>query len=82
VLPPVLCVPSLLAGLRGRPADAAAVSAPLFFCGGGGGAGFLFLLKARVAPLRAAAASEEPVVWAATGVITFKTTSDGLRNAI
>jgi hypothetical protein len=30
----------------------------------------LVLLKASVAPLRAAAASEEPVVWAATGVIT------------
>lgn len=39
----------------------------------------MFLLKARVAPLRAAAASEAPVVWAATGVITVKTTSDVVK---
>ncbi len=78
----MLCAPRFLVGLRGRPADVAAVKAPLSFCGGGGAG--LVLLKASVAPLRAAAASEEPVVWAATGVITVKAalTLKVLRNAI
>ena len=57
-----------MTGLRGLPADVAAVRAPLSFFDGGG-AGF-FLWKAREAPWRAVTAgSDWPVVWDAMGFI-------------
>lgn len=70
----MLCSASGLTGLRGRPADG--VRGPLALRVGGGAG--LFLLKASVAPWRAAAAaSEEPVVWLATGFIAVRATLDG-----
>lgn len=68
MLPPVLWARRCFTGLRGLPADVAAVRAPLSFFGGGG-AGFFFW-KARDAPWRAVVAgSVEPGAWDAMGFI-------------